>query len=108
MRRLTAQDAAFLYLETPKTPMHVGSVTLFGPTDMSPEVIYERFRAYTAARLHLLPSYWRQLQTTYGITQPLAACAERQSRLPHAPARAARPRHDGAASHHGCRVSCAD
>jgi len=71
MRRLTAQDAAFLYLETPKTPMHVGSVTLFGPTDMSPEVIYERFRAYTAARLHLLPSYWRQLQTTYGITQPL-------------------------------------
>ncbi|HKM64137.1 MAG TPA: wax ester/triacylglycerol synthase family O-acyltransferase [Acidisphaera sp.] len=70
MRRLTAQDAAFLYLETPKTPMHVGSVTLFGPTDVSADVIHERFRVYTAARIDLLPSYWRQLQTTYGVTQP--------------------------------------
>ena len=70
MRRLTAQDAAFLYLETPTTPMHVGSVTLFGPTDVAADVIHERFRVYTAARIDLLPSYWRQLQTTYGVTQP--------------------------------------
>jgi len=29
MDRLSALDAGFLYLETPDTPMHVGSLTIF-------------------------------------------------------------------------------
>ena len=31
MKRLSLLDALFLYLETPETPMHVGSVTIFKP-----------------------------------------------------------------------------
>ena len=32
MKRLSLLDALFLYAETPETPMHVASVTIFKPT----------------------------------------------------------------------------
>ena len=32
MKRLSLVDALFLYMETPETPMHVASVTIFKPT----------------------------------------------------------------------------
>jgi diacylglycerol O-acyltransferase len=62
MERLSAQDAAFLYVETPETPMHVGSLTLFAPTDVPIETIFQKFRDHTVARFDLLPSYRRRLQ----------------------------------------------
>src|SRR5271169_2167827 len=61
MNRLSALDASFIYQETPETPMHVGSLTIFA-----------RFRDQTAARLELLPSYRRRLQMTpLGIDHPV-------------------------------------
>ena len=32
MRQLSAQDASFVYAETPRTPMHIGSVAIYDPS----------------------------------------------------------------------------
>ncbi len=70
MKRLSALDALFLYMETPETPMHVASVTIFKPSGPQ-EGLFERFRAHTAARLDLLPSYRRRLEPTpLGLDHP--------------------------------------
>lgn len=71
MKRLSALDALFLYMETPVTPMHVASVTIFEP-ERPGEDMFARFRAHTAARLDLLPSYRRRLEwTPLGIDHPV-------------------------------------
>ena len=63
MNRLSALDALFLYVETAQTPMHVGSVTIFKPSSLE-DGLFARFRDHTAARLDLLPSYRRRLEST--------------------------------------------
>ncbi|HXZ16232.1 MAG TPA: wax ester/triacylglycerol synthase domain-containing protein, partial [Roseiarcus sp.] len=71
MKRLSALDALFLYLETPETPMHWGSVTIFKPDPPSDD-LFARFREHTAARLDLLPSYRRRLEPTpLGLNHPV-------------------------------------
>lgn len=67
MSRLSALDAYFLYLETAETPMHIGSLTIFGPGGGSEEGLFERFRDHTVAQFDLLPSYRR-----WPRTMPLA------------------------------------
>lgn len=51
-RRLSAQDAAFLYLEREEAPMHIGSVALF-----EGEVPFDKFVENIASKLHLIPRY---------------------------------------------------
>jgi len=63
MNRLSWLDASFIYMETPETPMHVGSLTIFAPP-ANPGDLFARFRDRTAARLDLLPSYRRRLKMT--------------------------------------------
>ena len=70
MKRLSLLDALFLYMETPETPMHVASVTIFKPESPQDD-LFARFREHTAARLDLLPSYRRRLEPTpLGIDHP--------------------------------------
>ena len=70
MKRLSLLDALFLYMETPETPMHVASVTIFKPT-LPRDDFFARFREHVAARLDLLPSYRRRLEPTpLGIDHP--------------------------------------
>ncbi len=70
MKRLSALDALFLYMESPETPMHVASVTIFKPASPRDD-LFARFREHTAARLDLLPSYRRRLEPTpLGIDHP--------------------------------------
>ncbi len=70
MKRLSLLDALFLYMETPETPMHVASVTIFKPTSPQDD-LFARFREHVAARLDLLPSYRRRLETTpLGLDHP--------------------------------------
>ena len=70
MKRLSLLDALFLYMETPETPMHVASVTIFKPTSPRDD-FFARFREHVAARLDLLPSYRRRLEPTpLGIDHP--------------------------------------
>ena len=71
MKRLSLLDALFLYMETPQTPMHVASVTIFKPASPQND-LFARFREHTAARLDLLPSYRRRLEPTpLGIDHPV-------------------------------------
>ncbi len=71
MKRLSLLDALFLYMETPETPMHVASVTIFKST-LPRDAFFARFRAHVAGRLDLLPSYRRRLEPTpLGIDHPV-------------------------------------
>ena len=71
MKRLSMLDALFLYMETPETPMHVASVTIFKPT-LPRDDFFARFREHVAAQLDLLPSYRRRLEPTpFGIDHPV-------------------------------------
>lgn len=61
MKPLSAIDSAFLYLETPATPMHVASLHLF---DLPPGYrgdFHARIKRALARRLHLVPIFQRKL-----------------------------------------------
>ncbi len=109
MKRLSALDALFLYMETPETPMHVASLTIFKPETPSDD-LFARFRAHTAARLDLLPSYRRRLEPTpLGLDHPgLGGRRQAGPRLPHPPRRRCRSRaawRNCARSSRGCTPS---
>lgn len=55
-RRLSAQDAAFLYGERPEAPLHIGSVAVF-----EGEVSYSRFVENIESKLHLIPRYLQRV-----------------------------------------------
>lgn len=62
MDHLSALDAAFLYIETPETPMHVGSLHVCElPPGYSGDFVRD-VRAHIARRLHLAPVFRRRLQ----------------------------------------------
>jgi diacylglycerol O-acyltransferase len=50
MKQLSGLDAAFLYLESPRTPMHVGGVYLFNAANTQ-NFGFQAFRAHIASRL---------------------------------------------------------
>lgn len=54
--RLTAEDAAFLYLENEETPLHIGSVSIF-----EGEIPLEGLTEYVESRLPSIPRYRQRL-----------------------------------------------
>lgn len=50
--RLSAQDAAFLYLERPNAPLHIGSLGVY-----EGRIPYERFVAHLDSRMPSIPRY---------------------------------------------------
>ncbi len=60
MKHLSALDAMFLHLETPETPMHVGSLMLL-EKPRGKKKPYEAIRAHIARRMHLAPVFTRKL-----------------------------------------------
>jgi WS/DGAT/MGAT family acyltransferase len=56
MVQLTGIDASFLYLETAKSPMHIGGVYIFEPP-ASGEMTFPQFRQYIESRLHLFRTF---------------------------------------------------
>jgi len=65
-RRLSAQDASFLYGERAEAPLHIGSIAVF-----EGDVSYERFVANIASKLHLIPRYQqRVVPTPLNISHP--------------------------------------
>ncbi len=55
---LTELDASFLYMESPQTPMHMGSIGIFegGPLhDARGRIRLDAVRAHVQGRLHLVP-----------------------------------------------------
>lgn len=63
MQHLNNLDAAFLHVETPETPMHVGSLHVFELPPGAAGHFHERVRAHLAARLHMAPVFHRKLAT---------------------------------------------
>ncbi len=53
MRPLSALDASFIYLESYRSPMHIGGIYLLNATDAPPDYDYRTFRAHIESRLPL-------------------------------------------------------
>ena len=65
-RRLSPQDATFLYLETPEAPMSIGSVAIF-----EGHISYRRFLESIQSRMHLIPRYrQRVVEPPFNIGRP--------------------------------------
>ena len=64
VERMTSLDAAFLYAESDRTPMHIGSVSVFEGTpffDDTGTFRLEAVQARVAERLHLFPRFRKRL-----------------------------------------------
>ena len=62
--KLSTLDAAFLYLETPEMPMHVGSLSMFQLPEGYEGDYFEAFKAQIADRLADAPMLKRKLART--------------------------------------------
>jgi WS/DGAT/MGAT family acyltransferase len=77
MRPLDGMDAAFLSLETPTTPMHVGAVLVMDPPEgtrslFSPSTRYAQIRRVIGQRLHMVaPLRQRALRVPFGLHHPV-------------------------------------
>ena len=68
--RLSSQDVSFLYLESPETAMHVGSVMIFEPGEDGFDV--ERLTRHVGARIAFVPRYRQRVRTVPGrIANPV-------------------------------------
>ena len=61
MKTLSGLDATFLYLETPETPMHVGSLHLYELPAGFKGSFHKAVQAHLAKRIHLAPIFSRRL-----------------------------------------------
>lgn len=61
MKTLSGLDATFLYLETPETPMHVGSLNLYELPPGFKGSFHAAVRNHIARRMHLAPIFSRRL-----------------------------------------------
>ncbi|MGB0522415.1 MAG: WS/DGAT/MGAT family O-acyltransferase [Flammeovirgaceae bacterium] len=71
MQQLSAQDTLFLNLETPKTPMHVGGLYVFGPPAHGRGFNFEEFKAFMDQRLHTSRVFRQRLvQVPLDLSRP--------------------------------------
>lgn len=61
MDTLSGLDALFLYLETPETPMHIGSFALYELPLGFKGSLHKAMQAHIAGRMHLAPIFSRKL-----------------------------------------------
>jgi diacylglycerol O-acyltransferase / wax synthase len=59
--QLTGLDATFLYLESPETPMHVGSLHLYTLPPKFTGDFTKKLQSHLAKRMHLVPIFSRRL-----------------------------------------------
>jgi WS/DGAT/MGAT family acyltransferase len=62
MQKLSNLDAAFIYLESPRSPMHVGGVYIFDAADKSPFTFFD-FRDHLETRLNTARTFRQHLVT---------------------------------------------
>jgi WS/DGAT/MGAT family acyltransferase len=72
MDQLSGMDASFLHLETPETPMHVGSLMLLDLPSAYKGDFYEDVKAMVASRMHLASVLTRKLaQMPFELAEPI-------------------------------------
>lgn len=63
IEQLSGMDASFVYTETSKTPMHIGSICIYDPsTAPDGKVRYKDILNYVGSRLHLTKSFRQMLK----------------------------------------------
>ncbi len=71
MKRLSGVDAAFLYMETPTTHMHIVGVIMLDPNTVAGGYSYERFKKMLRQRIHRMPPFFRRLKfVPFGLEHP--------------------------------------
>src|SRR5512139_3840250 len=58
-RRLSPEDAAFLFMDTDASPQNIGSIGIF-----EGEISYDRFVENIESKLHLIPRYRQRVVST--------------------------------------------
>ena len=72
MEHLRGVDASFLHLETPETPMHVGSLMLLELPEGHEGDFYEDLKAMIGRRMHLASVLTRKLaQMPFELAEPV-------------------------------------
>lgn len=61
MKQLSGLDAAFLHLELPEMPMHIGALHLFDLPEGYRGDFYEEVKAHVASRMHLARLFTKKL-----------------------------------------------
>jgi WS/DGAT/MGAT family acyltransferase len=61
MQQLSALDSAFVYLESPRTPMHIGGVYLIDRAQAGPGFGFEAVRAHVESRLQAARTFRQRL-----------------------------------------------
>ena len=56
IQQISASDATFLYAETPKSPMHVGSVII-----VEGSLKFDDFKKTVASKMHMMPKFRKRL-----------------------------------------------
>ena len=62
MHKLGITDASFLYMESPSSPMNIGSVQLLDVP--ARETFFDELKGYLAARVHAIPFMCKRLKST--------------------------------------------
>lgn len=76
--RLSPLDAAFMALESPQAPMHLGWAAVFAPPADAPRPTCEAIRAHIEGRLGRAPRYrQRVLEVPLGLAEPVWVDDER-------------------------------
>ena len=71
IKKLSAMDASFLYMETPEVPMHVGSMAIFQLPENYRGDFFEDLKSMIGGRLHVAPMLtWKLAHTPFDIDRP--------------------------------------
>lgn len=72
VQQLTGQDAAFVYAESNKGPMHIGALSIYDPsTAPGGKVRFKDILNFIQSRLHKAPTFKRKLQTVpFNVDHP--------------------------------------
>jgi len=72
MQQLSAQDASFLYFETPHMPMHIGGVMIYDPSTVrGGKQRFKNILAFIEERLHLARTFRQKLvQVPFNLDHP--------------------------------------
>src|SRR3954470_20229936 len=77
MKTLSGLDATFLYLETPETPMHVGSLHLYELPNGFKGSFRRAVQEHIGRRMHLAPIFSRRLAfMPFDIGHPVWVAAD--------------------------------
>ena len=71
LKQLSGIDAAFLYMESDQTPMHVAGLTLYELPEGFAGSFHKHFKDFFTSRVHLIPIFHKKLaRTVFELDHP--------------------------------------